>query len=252
MIGELAEVADGDINALVRGALQSSINSDLAAEMDAHLGYRSGDRAGKVAAGQSNSRNGSYSKTVDTHYEPIDIDIPRDRDSTYIPRMVPKGARRITQLDDMIVSLYAGGMTVRDIQHHIATSYGVDMSHETISNVTDSVLEAVLEWQHRRLDAFYPIMFLDAIRINVRDGGRVINKAAHIAVGIDLGGAKHILGIWVAATEGAPPFGRVCAQNLPTVVSRTCSLLPATGSKAYQRRSKRPGRTHWCKPVSCT
>lgn len=112
----------------------------------------------------------------------------------------------------MIVSLYAGGMTVRDIQHHIATSYGVDMSHETISNVTDSVLEAVMQWQHRRLDAFYPIMFLDAIRINVRDGGRVINKAAHIAVGIDLGGAKHVLGIWVAANEGASFWSGVCAE----------------------------------------
>ncbi|QTH59885.1 IS256 family transposase [Corynebacterium hindlerae] len=212
MIGELAEAADGDINALVRGVLQSSINSGLAAEMDAHLGYGSGDRAGKAAAGQSNSRNGSYSKTVDTHYGPIDIDVPRDRDGTFIPRMVPKGARRITELDDMIVSLYAGGMTIRDIQHHIATSYGVDMSHETISNVTDSVLEAVMQWQHRRLDAFYPIMFLDAIRINVRDGGRVINKAAHIAVGIDLRGAKHILGIWVAANEGASFWSGVCAE----------------------------------------
>lgn len=97
MIGELAEATDDDINTLVRGVLQSSINSCLAAEMDAHLGYNSGDRAGKAAAGQSNSRNGSYSTTVDTHYGPICIDVPRDRDGTFIPRMVPKGARRITE-----------------------------------------------------------------------------------------------------------------------------------------------------------
>lgn len=123
-----------------------------------------------------------------------------------------KGSRRLTDVDDMIVSLYAGGMTIRDIQHHMATAMRVDISHETISAVTDAVLDEVMIWQNRQLDEFYPVIFLDALRIKVRDGGRVVNKSAYMAIGVDLDGIKHILGLWIAKEEGASFWAHVCAN----------------------------------------
>ncbi|MGP5577859.1 IS256 family transposase [Corynebacterium flavescens] len=201
-----------DANDLVRGLLQASINRGLNAEMDAHLGYQHGDRNSKTAAGQNNSRNGSYPKRVDSNYGPVDVSVPRDRNGSFLPAMVPKGSRRLTDVDDMIISLYAGGMTVRDIQHHMITSMGVDISHETISAVTDAVLDEVMMWQNRQLDDFYPVIFLDALRIKVRDGGRVVNKSAYLAIGVDMDGVKHILGIWLAKEEGASFWAQVCAN----------------------------------------
>ena len=127
-----------DANDLVRGLLQASINRGLNAEMDAHLGYEHGDRDGKTEAEQGNHRNGYYPKRVDSNYGPVDVAVPRDRNGSFLPTMVPKGSRRLTDVDDMIISLYAGGMTVRDIQHHMITSMGVDISHETISAITDA------------------------------------------------------------------------------------------------------------------
>ena len=121
----------------------------------------------------------------------------------FTPVLVPKGSRRLGGLDDMIVSLYAGGMTVRDIEHHLVSTIGTEISRETISTITDEVLDEVLAWQQRPLDAFYPVVFLDALIVKVRDGAHVRNKAAHIAVGVDMDGIKHVLGIWVQATEGA-------------------------------------------------
>jgi len=112
----------------------------------------------------------------------------------------------------MIVSLYAGGMTVRDIEHHLVSTLGVDLSHETISNITEEIADEVLQWQSRPLEAFYPVIYLDALVIKVRDGGHVRNKAAHIAVGVDMDGVKHVLGIWVQAAEGARFWASVCAE----------------------------------------
>ena len=115
----------------------------------------------------------------------------------------------------MIISLYAGGMTVRDIRHHLASTLGVEVSAGTISTITDAVFEAVLEWQHRPLEAFYPVIYLDAIRIKIRRDHRVENRAAHLAVGVDMAGIKHVLGIWVHADEGAA-FGPTYAPSWPT------------------------------------
>lgn len=126
--------------------------------------------------------------------------------------MVPKGSRRLTDVDEMIVSLYAGGMTVRDIQYHLATSMGVEVSHETICAVTDAVLDEVMVWQHRQLDEFYPVIFLDALRIKVKDSGRIIGKSAYLAVGVDMEGIKHVLGIWIAQEEGASFWAQVCSD----------------------------------------
>ncbi len=116
---------------------------------------------------------------------------------TFTPRLVPKDARRLDGLDDMIVGLYAGGMTLRDIAYHLEATIGTQLSHETISKIVDEVAEEVLAWQRRPLEAFYPVIYLDALTVKVRDGAHVINKAAHIAVGVDMEGIKHALGIWI-------------------------------------------------------
>jgi putative transposase len=181
----------------------------LQAELTGHLGYEKGDPAGR---GSGNSRNGSSPKTVATEVGDVALDVPRDRAGTFEPRLVPKGARRAGGLDEMIISLYAGGMTVRDIQHHLARTLGTELSHDTISTITDAVVEEVKAWQTRPLEEIYPIIYLDALQVKVRDGHHVRNRAAHLAVGVDLDGVKHVLGIWVQATEGAKFWAGVCAE----------------------------------------
>jgi putative transposase len=189
--------------------IKTVLERGLQAELTDHLGYEKGDPAGR---GSPNSRNGSTPKTLSTEVGEVPLAVPRDRQSTFEPRLVPKGQRRAGGLDDMIISLYAGGMTVRDIQHHLARTLGTELSHETISNVTDAVLEEVKAWQSRPLEEIYPIIYLDALVVKVRDGHQVRNKAAHIAVGVDLDGVKHVLGIWVQTTEGAKFWAGVCAE----------------------------------------
>ena len=209
-----ARIDSGDIEltgdgGLVPMLIKETLERGLQAEMTSHLGYGSGDRDAKTT---TNSRNSSYPKTIATEAGEIEVAVPRDRAGSFTPRLVPKGSRRLGGFDDMIISLYTGGMTIRDIQHHLVTTIGTELSHETISNITDAVLEVVMEWQQRPLDDFYPVIYLDAIRVKVRDSGRVRSKAAHIAVGIDMDGVKHVLGIWVQNTEGASFWAHVCAE----------------------------------------
>jgi putative transposase len=189
--------------------IKAVLERGLAAELTGHVGYELGDPAGR---GSGNSRNGSTPKTVQSEIGPLGLDVPRDRSGTFEPRLVPKGQRRLGGLDDQIISLYAGGMTVRDIQHHLARTLGTELSPDTISNITDAVLEEVKAWQSRPLEAIYPIVYFDALVVKVRDGHQVRNKAAHIAVGVDLDGVKRVLGIWVQATEGAKFWAGVCAE----------------------------------------
>jgi putative transposase len=189
--------------------IKAVLERGLAAEQTAHLGYERGDRAGR---GTANSRNGTTPKTLATEVGDVGLDVPRDRASTFEPRLVPKGSRRSDGLDAMIISLYAGGMTVRDIAHHLERTLGTELSHDTISKITDSVLDEVKAWQARPLEEIYPIVYLDALVIKVRDGHQVRNRAAHIAVGVDLDGVKHVLGIWVQASEGARFWAGVCAE----------------------------------------
>jgi len=189
--------------------LKAVLERGMAAELTDHLGYGKHDRAGH---GSGNSRNGTTPKTVLTEVGPIGLDQPRDRNSTFASALVPKGACRLGGLDEQIISLYAGGMTVRDIGHHFARTLGTELSHETISNITEAVAEEVTAWQSRPLEAFYPVIYLDALVVKVRDGAHVTNRAAHIAVGVDTDGVKHVLGIWVQATEGAKFWASVCAQ----------------------------------------
>jgi transposase-like protein len=196
---------DGLIQRLIKAGLERG----LKAELSDHLGYDKGD---PEAALHDNSRNGSFPKTVATSVGDVELSIPRDRDGTFTPMLVPKGTRRLSQLDDMIISLYAGGMTIRDIEHHLAATVGTEISRETISKITDEIADEVMAWQVRPLEAFYPVIYLDAIVVKVRDGAHVRNKAAHIAVGVDMDGIKHVLGIWVQATEGAKFWAGVCAN----------------------------------------
>jgi putative transposase len=187
----------GFLPALIKAVLEKGLQAELAD----HLGYDKGDPAGR---GSPNSRNGSTPKTLATEVGNVDLATPRDRNASFEPRLVPKGARRLAGgLDEMIISLFAGGMTVRDIEHHLHRTLGVELSHETISNITDAVLEEVKAWQNRPLDPVYPIIYIDALVVKVRDGGHVVNKAAHLVMGVDTDGIKHVLGIWVQSAEGA-------------------------------------------------
>lgn len=153
----------------------------LAAELSDHLGYEQGDPAG---AGSANSRNGSMSKTLLTGVGPVELDTPRDRAGLFIPRLVPKGTRRLGGLSDMIISLYAGRMTVREIGHHLQRVYGTELSHDTISKITAEVLDEIKAWQTRPLDAVYPVVFIDALVVKVRDQNVVRNKACHVVIGV--------------------------------------------------------------------
>lgn len=189
--------------------IKAVLERGMQAELTDHLGYEKGDPGGH---GSGNSRNGTTPKNLGTEVGDIGLDQPRDRNSTFASALVPKGARCLGGLEDMIISLYAGGMTIRDIQHHLAATLGTELSHETISNVTDAVAEEVTAWQTRPLEAFYPVIYLDALVVKIRDGAHVANRAAHIAVGVDMDGVKHVLGIWVQAAEGAKFWASVCAE----------------------------------------
>jgi putative transposase len=204
--GELALTGEGGfLPEMVKAVLERG----LAAELTGHLGYEKGDPAGR---GSPDSRNGTSPKTLATEVGPVPLDVPRDRNGSFEPRLVPQGARRAGGLDEMIISLYAGGMTVRDIQHHLARTIGTELSHDTISRITDAVAEEVKAWQARPLEELYPVIYLDALVVKVRDGHQVRNKAAHLAVGAGLDGIKHVLGIWVQAAEGAKFWAGVCAE----------------------------------------
>ena len=172
----------------------------LDAELSDHLGYEKGDPAGR---GTGNSRNGYSDKTVLSEDGEIDIAVPRDRTGTFDPLIVPKGERRLEGFDDRIVSLYARGMTVREIRGHLQELYGVAVSPDLISRVTDAVLEEVREWQNRPLDAVYPVVFFDALRVKIRDEGLVRNKAVYVALALTAEGEKEVLGLWIEQTEGA-------------------------------------------------
>ena len=172
----------------------------LGAELSDHLGYEKGDPAGR---GSGNSRNGHSGKTVLTEDGAVELAVPRDRNGSFEPAIVPKGERRLDGFDDRILSLYARGMTVREIQGHLQEIYRVEVSPDLISRVTDAVLEEVRDWQNRPLDGVYPVVFFDALRVKIRDEGLVRNKAVYLALAITCQGEKEVLGLWIEQTEGA-------------------------------------------------
>lgn len=196
---------DGLLSDLTKSVLERA----LAAELTDHLGYEPHDPAGR---GSGNSRNGTSAKTVLTDLGSIDLAVPRDRVGSFEPKLVAKGQTRLAGFNERIISLYARGMTVRELQAHLREIYGVEVSPDLISTVTDAVLEELAEWQHRPLDRVYPVVFLDAIVCKVRDQGVVSNKAAYLAVGVDVDGIKDVLGIWIDTSEGAKFWLRVMSE----------------------------------------
>jgi putative transposase len=183
----------------------------LNAELDQHL---EGEAAASGTSGEpsSNHRNGYSKKTVITDTSQVELEIPRDRRGTFEPQLIAKYQRRFPGFDDKIISMYARGMSVRDIQGHLRELYGIDASPQLISTVTDAVLEEVGRWQARPLDALYALVFFDALRVKMRDEGMVRNKAVYLAIGVTADGRKDVLGIWIEQTEGAKFWMRVMSE----------------------------------------
>ena len=187
-------------NGLLKQFTKRLLEQAMNAEMTNHLGYEKHQaESGKT----SNSRNGKSQKTVKTEIGEVNIDVPRDRNSEFEPQIVKKHQRRFDGFDGQIISMYARGMTTRDIQGHLKDIYGVEVSPDLISDVTNSIIEDVREWQNRPLDSIYPVVFLDAIVIKGRTDGKVINKSVYTAIGINMQGNKEVLGLWISETEGA-------------------------------------------------
>ena len=189
---------DGLIDELKKALSERVLN----AELDRHLDTDAGN-------GEANRRNGRSQKTVLTGTSKVTLDIPRDRSGTFDPQLIAKYQRRFPDFDEKIISMYARGMTVREIRGHLEEIYGLDVSPDLISTVTDAVLEEVGEWQNRALDACYAIVFFDAIRVKIRDEGFVRNKAVYIALAVLPDGTREILGLWIEQTEGAKFWLRV-------------------------------------------
>ena len=189
---------DGLLDDLKKALAERALN----AELDDHL-------EGEAAAGKPNRRNGFSKKTVLTETSKLDLRIPRDREGSFDPKLIARYQRRFPGFDTKIISMYARGMTVREIQGHLMELYGLDVSPDLISTVTDAVMETVAEWQNRPLETSYPLIFFDAMRVKIRDEGLVRNKAVYLALGVQADGTKDILGIWIETTEGAKFWLRV-------------------------------------------
>ena len=189
-----------DAHSAVKDLLGGALQQALEAELTASLGHNKYERQD---ASDKNYRNGTYKKTVNSTFGHIDLDVPRDRNGDYTPVIVKKGQTDISALESRIISMYAKGLSTRDIHDHMREIYGVEMSAEMISKITDKIVPQIREWQQRPLDRVYPIVYMDAIHFNVRDNGQTVKKAIYIALAIDCDGMKDILGVWVGGNESA-------------------------------------------------
>jgi len=187
-----------DLNEFSQMLTKITVEAALNAELDEHLGYER-----HQSSGNTNSRNGYTAKTVKTEDGQFELNTPRDRDGSFEPRLVKKGQTRFTSMDDKILSLYAKGMTTREIVATFKEMYGADISPTLISKVTEAVIDKVDEWQSRPLEPVYPIVYLDCIVVKVRQDKQVINKAIYLALGVNLHGHKELLGMWLSENEGA-------------------------------------------------
>ena len=198
------------------------LETGLEVEMDEHLGYAKHDSTGRDGG---NSRNGTRSKTVITEVGPVDIDVPRDRDSSFEPVTVKKRQRRLNGVDSMVISLTAKGLTTGEVQAHLAETYGTDVSRETISKITDRVLDDLADWQNRPLDRVYPVIFIDAIVVKIRDG-QVANRPVYTAIGVTVDGKREILGLWVGTGgEGAKYWLQVLTEIKNRGVDDACIVV---------------------------
>src|SRR5919112_5065022 len=196
-------------NGLLQQLTKALVERALDGELTHHLGYEKHSSAGDNSG---NSRNGTTPKTLKGKRGQVQIDVPRDRDSSFEPQLVKKGQTRFDGLDEKIISLYARGMTQREIQGHLEEIYGVEISPSLISTVTDAVLDEVRAWQSRPLDSVYPILYLDALQVKVKSQGRVQNKAIYLAFGVNLRGLKEVLGMWASDSEGAKFWMQVVTE----------------------------------------
>jgi putative transposase len=196
---------DGLLNQMTKAVLERALQGEMAH----HLGYERDDPSG---IGSGNSRNGHSPKTVSTTNGPVTIRVPRDRNGEFEPAIVPKRRRRVGQIDELVLSCYARGMSTRDIESHLLEVYGVNASREMVSNITDIVTDEIELWRNRPVDEVYPIVYVDGIRLKIRDKGAVTIKVAHLVVGVDVEGRKHALGVWIAEAEGAKFWHSVLTQ----------------------------------------
>ena len=187
-------------NGLLKQLTKALLERAMQAEMTDHLGYEKHDSAGNNSG---NSRNGATTKTLKGDFGEMPLETPRDRNGSYEPKIVGKGQTRFTGFDDKILSMYARGMSTREIQGHLEEIYKVEVSPTLISNVTEEVMEEVKIWQSRPLDAVYPMIYLDALVVKIRDTGHVRNKAIYVAIGVNMQGVKEVLGLWAGQAEGA-------------------------------------------------
>jgi putative transposase len=187
-------------NGILKELTKSLVERALQGEMTDHLGYEKHSVEGNNTG---NSRNGSSEKTLKTPKGQLKIQIPRDRNGRFVPRLVPKNQTHFDGFDEQILSMYSRGMSTREISEHIKSLYHTEVSAEFISRVTDSVVEGLKDWQNRRLDPVYPILYMDAIRVKIRDEGQIRSKAIYLAIGVTMEGLKEVLGLWVEQTEGA-------------------------------------------------
>jgi putative transposase len=187
-------------NGLLKQLTKQLLERAMSAEMTAHVGYEKHEATGNNSG---NSRNGTSAKTIKGTFGAMPIEVPRDRNGTFEPQIIEKHQTRFMGFDENIISLYARGLSTREIQHNLEEIYHVDVSPALISNVTDEVIEEVKAWQNRQLDGVYPIVYMDAIQFKVRDSGHVRNKAVYLAIGVTMEGLKEVLGLWIAQTEGA-------------------------------------------------
>jgi putative transposase len=196
-------------NGLLKRLTKRVLERLLESELTEHLGYEKHSIGG---TNSGNSRNGRSQKGLLTDQGKILLDVPRDRNGDFSPKIIEKGQRRFSGFDDKIISLYARGMTTRDIQAHLKEIYQVDVSPELISTVTDSIVEDVKEWQSQPVNAIYPIVYFDALVVKIKDEGHVRNKSVYLAIGINLEGIKEVLGLWIEQTEGAKFWLKVVTE----------------------------------------
>lgn len=189
---------ESDISSLSQLLTKLTVETALGAEMEEHLGYGRHERSNI-----ENHRNGHSSKRLIGDHGEVDIIVPRDRHSTFEPQLIQKGQSRLTHFDDQIIALYSKGMSTRDIVAAFKEMYDAEVSASLVSKVTEAVIERVIEWQNRPLDELYPIVYMDCIRVKIRQDKRVLNKAVYIALGINLNGEKEVLGLWIQENEGA-------------------------------------------------
>jgi transposase-like protein len=209
---------DGLLQQLTKLVLEGALEGELTD----YLGYQHSDPAGRNGG---NSRNGTRAKTVLTETGPVQLEVPRDRDSTFQPQIVRKRQRRLTGLDDLVVSLVAKGLTTGEVQAHLAQIYGTEVSRQTISTITDRVLEGLQEWQNRPLDAVYPVLFIDAIQVKIRDGS-VANRPIYVVLGVTVDGERDILGLWAGdGGEGAKYWLQVLTEIKNRGVADVCIVV---------------------------